>query len=154
MSAVISECGAYRYRLTRGPFDSRTLCFVMLNPSTADAETDDPTIRRCIAFAAREGCPSITVVNAYALRATDPRELRRHRDPVGPENHIHLDGIAHAYDRIVVAWGARIDDQREREVEAILRRGGARLLCLGKTKDGYPRHPLYVRGDQPLEDWP
>jgi hypothetical protein len=154
MSAVISDCGTYRYRLTRGPFDSRALCFVMLNPSTADAATDDPTIRRCIAFAAREGCPSITVCNAYALRATNPRELRSHRDPVGPHNHIHLDGIACAYDRIVVAWGATINEQREREVVGILRRYNARLLCLGKTKLGYPRHPLYVRGDQPLEDWP
>src|SRR5690606_18576726 len=91
-TARFSPCGQYRYLLTRpipAPFwkpDAGEAVFVMLNPSTADASEDDPTIRRCIGFAKEWGCTGLTVANLYALRSTDPKGLWKHRDPVGPEN--------------------------------------------------------------------
>ncbi len=86
-NAVISECGRYRYVLTRqvGP-GTRTATFILLNPSTADANNDDPTIRRCIGFARQWGCGKLTVLNLFAVRATDPQWMKAASDPVGPEN--------------------------------------------------------------------
>lgn len=149
--AVISACGAYRYRLSRG-FEPR-LPFVMLNPSTADATVDDPTIRRCAGFALREAYTGIEVVNLYAFRATNPRALLTAADPIGPENRAYLAQVSALHSLIVCAWGAHAPPEYAREVAAILRGNGARLVCLGTTKAGAPRHPLYVRGDQPLEDF-
>lgn len=81
-SAKISVCGRYRYFLERVlPSGDGAMCFVMLNPSTADGEADDATIRRCIYFAGREGCKNLWVVNLFAFRATDPRELLKVDDP-------------------------------------------------------------------------
>ena len=89
-SAVVSQCGAYRWHLTRlvdnNIFQGGRLLFVMLNPSTADAETDDPTLRRCIGYSRAWGYGGLAVVNLFGLRTTDPRELRRHADPVGRRN--------------------------------------------------------------------
>jgi len=82
-SAVLSDCGTYRYSLTRRWSPGPLLGWVMLNPSRADALVDDPTIRRCVGFARRWGFAGIVVRNLYALRATDPRELSRHPAPVG-----------------------------------------------------------------------
>lgn len=157
MSAVISACGRYRYRLQRGD-GPRRLAFVMLNPSTADADVDDPTIRRCRAFAQREGYPGIDVMNLYAWRATDPVQLTQVDDPVGPDNPIWLDHLAsdHRHGWIVCAWGTLAREQQRQtaiQVAGILSSHGARLVCLGTTKDGSPRHPLYVRGDAAIEDW-
>lgn len=153
MSAVFSPCGVYRYVLTRDlglEVIASPLAFVMLNPSTADAKINDPTIRRCISFAQRENASALIVGNVYALRSTDPAGLWSHPDPVGPENDQHLRGIAHGARRIVCAWGANVERDRERQACDILREGGAELLCLGVTAQGFPRHPLYVRGDAPL----
>lgn len=155
MSTVISACGRYRYRLHRGE-GPRRLAFVMLNPSTADAFTDDPTIRRCSAFALREGYRGIDVMNLFAWRAADPSELARAEDPIGPDNTIWLDQLAgdHRHGWIVCAWGAAKGiDSQIRACVPLLRAHGARLVCLGTTKDGAPRHPLYVRGDTAIEDW-
>jgi hypothetical protein len=150
--AEISDCGRYRYRLSRWWGDGPALPFVMLNPSTADASLDDPTIRRCIGFARREGCGGILVANRYGYRATDPDELRAVADPFGPGNDAALLHIAlsagESGQPIVCAWGAK--GGTESRTASILLRGGARLVCLGMTKDGHPRHPLYVRADQPL----
>lgn len=158
MSAVLSPCGRYRYRLQRGD-GPRRLAFVMLNPSTADSDVDDPTIRRCRAFALREGYSGIDVVNLHALRATDPSELLQEDvDPFGPDNAHHLAQfvIEHREGWIVCAWGA-LDDKLQRltaiATAQVLRSHGARLVCLGTTKDGSPRHPLYVRGDVAIADW-
>lgn len=155
--ASISSCGTWRYRLTRYWGPGLMLPFVMLNPSTADAEIDDPTIRRCMSFARREGMGGIVVANLYALRATYPKSLALHPDPDGPGNLMHLETIAleAASDGvpIVCAWGAHRGDQGK-YVADLLRRQGALLACLGKTKDGHPRHPLYVRADQALEAFP
>jgi hypothetical protein len=155
--AVISACGQYRYRLTRwwGGGKFLFLPFVMLNPSTADADIDDPTIRRCMAFARRENAGGIIVVNLYAFRATKPAMLKTTSDPVGPGNYDHLEIMAIESDRtpIVCAWGAGANDAAQEFLE-IAEQQSSYLVCLGKTKDGHPRHPLYVRGDQPFEPYP
>lgn len=153
-SAIISACGLYRYRLSRVWSEARAaLPFVMLNPSTADADIDDPTIRRCMAFARRDDYGGIEVANLYALRATDPEALWQHPDPFGPENEGHLRDVALASvsygTPVVCGWGAKGRDNTR--AVRIMQLAGARLVCLGKTKKGLPRHPLYLRGDQPFE---
>jgi len=151
-TATLSADRAYRYLLTRRWDDGPAMTWIMLNPSTADASEDDPTIRRCVGFARREGCGAIQVVNLFALRAADPRELLASPDPVGPGN----DGFLLARPLaacIVAAWGTHGSLRgRSAEVRAML--VGVRLLCLGVTSIGEPRHPLYVRADAPLVPFP
>lgn len=158
MSAELSDCGQYRYNLRREPLSPMhhqkgPALFCMLNPSTADASSDDPTIRRCRRFAESWGYAGILVVNVYALRSTDPAALRTHADPVGPLNDHWLRQAARDAGMVVCAWGTNADASRVASVVRVFESAGARLVCLGKTKDGHPRHPLYVRGDQPLMDW-
>ncbi len=148
MSAVISKCGRYRYRLERevGERSSRSVLFVMLNPSTADAEIDDPTIRRCASFVRSWGYGRLVVVNLFAFRATDPRALRTAKDPVGPRNDSFVVGEARKAARIVAAWGTGgkyLD--RDRVAMGLLADGG--VECLGTTDEGFPRHPLYLGRD-------
>jgi hypothetical protein len=153
-SAWISSCQTYRYALTRelqGRGDP--MVFVMLNPSTADALKDDPTIRRCIGFANREGASRLIVLNLFAFRSPSPDRLFSvDKDTqIGPDNDETLRYSVRGVRRIVCAWGA---DNRARlravHVERMLRSAGAELVCLGKTGNGMPRHPLYVKSDQPL----
>lgn len=151
-TATISECGRYRYSLTRRWGEGATCCFVMLNPSTADAEVDDPTIRRCIGFAQREGYGALEVVNLFAYRATDPKRLRNTPDPIGPENNQHL---AQAFDKaglIVAAWGAHGSFHSRNQV--VRRMLNGRSMCLGTTAKGEPKHPLYLAKNAPLMPWP
>jgi hypothetical protein len=124
----------------------------MLNPSTADAERDDPTIRRCISFAKREGCGGLVVLNLFGLRATDPKELSRHPFPVGPDWRHWIDTMLENIDGPLIAgWGAHKSIAPQVEtIRQTLNASGVKAMCLGKTADGSPRHPLYVRGDQPL----
>jgi len=165
-SAYISPCGQYRYRLTRiwnegDPADYPRpfmLPIVMLNPSTADERLDDPTIRRCIGFAKREGYLGLMVANLFALRATNPGELQRAANPFGPDNEHALDYVLdYAQCRripVLCAWGANsmAIGQAER-FKRIARMTETKLACLGTTNSGAPRHPLYVNGAQPLEDF-
>lgn len=156
MSAVISSCREYRYSLRRPALSvgaSRPpAVFCMLNPSTADATVDDPTIRRCRGFAERWGCNGIVVVNLYALRSTSPRALWSHADPVGPINDHYIRAAVRDSEGVVCAWGANAKPERVAAVVELLRGVGG-LYCLGTTKDGAPRHPLYVPGDTRLVDW-
>lgn len=147
-SAVLSPCGTYRYELRRTWGTGPVCGWIMCNPSTADAEADDPTIRRCVGFARRWGYAGIVVRNLYALRATDPRELRRHPDPVGSDNDAHL--LDAVDDEITVcAWG--VNGRRGDAVINALADEGANLHYLAMTKAGVPKHPLYLRGDlEPL----
>lgn len=154
--AMISPDGLYRYWLGRRWTEGPHMVFIMLNPSTADGRQDDPTIRRCMGFARREGCGAIEVINLYALRATKPIHLLDHPDPEGPDNcltwaqTLYPDGRGGSGPKAVVAaWGA-FDDPDVPESKA-LRGCSAELMCLGTTKEGKPRHPLYVKGDTPLE---
>lgn len=158
MSAIISPCGQYRYLLTR-PTEVQqperdAALFLMLNPSTADATVDDPTIRRCLGFAKAWGCKGLAVANLYALRSTSPKGLWHHDDPIGPENDAWLGRLAAEYGDVICAWGANAKADRVNEVASILVSAGSRLWCLGTTKTGAPRHPLYIRADQPLARWP
>jgi len=152
MSAVISDCGSYRYALTRWWGDGPNCGFIMLNPSTADADRDDPTIRRCISFAKREGCGGLVVLNLFGLRATDPRELSAHPFPVGPDWRHWIDAMLQNIDGPLIAgWGAQKGIAAQvGTIRQALNAAGIKAMCLGKTADGSPRHPLYVRGDQPL----
>ena len=132
MSAVISECGRYRYTLQRDGVvnaSNGTVVFCMLNPSTADASIDDPTIRRCRGFAERWGCAGLMVVNLYGLRATDPRELQRvsRADAIGPDNDEWLGKVAAAARDVVCAWGAGAAQDRVTEVVRILGIAGAKM---------------------------
>jgi hypothetical protein len=153
-SATFSDCGRYRYTLTREWGEGKTVCFIGLNPSTADAEEDDPTIRRCIGFAKREGGGSLLMLNLFALRSTDPAALLTTPNPVGePAEEVGV--RAAGADLIICAWGALPKVLRWRAAEiADGFCGDRQLLCLGKTMNGSPRHPLYLRADAPLVEWP
>jgi hypothetical protein len=156
-TAHISDCGQYRYLLRRDiparmwgtGDDACEAVFVMLNPSTADASVDDPTIRRCIGFATAWGRTGLTVANLYALRSTSPKALWQHRDPVGPENDRWLSALANPNmgGEIICAWGANARPDRVTSFRELMREHGAKLYCLGTTKDGAPRHPLYLKRD-------
>ncbi len=158
--ADISECRLYRYRLWRYLKEDggTTCCFVMLNSSTADAEHNDPTIRRCIYFAEREGHGLLIVVNMYAWRTSSPKELEEAssfgHDIIGPDNDVFLRSEIGASELIIVGWGA-YPNLRHRDVDIALMAEAASkpLYCLGTTKAGHPRHPLYLRKDTPLEIW-
>lgn len=157
-TAVMSQNGRYRYMLTRELCGmDRPLTFIMLNPSTADAQDDDPTIRRCIGFANRERAHSLIVVNLYAWRATKPKDLPMFDNagfgpsPVGPDNDACILRAARgSRGRVVCAWGANAERSRILQVCTMLRQEKVELMCLGTTKHGQPRHPLYVKADQPL----
>jgi len=150
--AVISEDGRYRYSLWRSWDRSvEPLTFVMLNPSTADALADDPTIRRCVRFARDHSFGGMRVLNLYAYRATNPRDMFRAVDPVGPENDSHFGDLG-ATTQVIAAWGAHARPDRVRQVLRILE--GKPVYCLGVTQAGAPRHPLYVRADQPFLEFP
>lgn len=154
--ALISPCGQYRYWLTRTwDDDARALPIVMLNPSTADAYEDDPTIRRCISFAKREGYGGIRVVNLFAFRATSPKEMLASENPYGPGNWDHLLKMLvdarNSDTPILCAWGAHAVRGMAKSFQEYAKVNRARLVCLGKTNGGHPRHPLYVKGDQPFE---
>lgn len=146
--AVLSPCGLYRYRLGR-TWDASTarVCWVMLNPSTADASVDDPTIRRCIGFARAWGFGGLDVVNLFALRSPDPRALRTAADPVGPENDRHILDVAGRAGLVVCAWGADgFARSRARSVLGSLAARGLVVHRLASTREGAPAHPLYLAG--------
>ena len=160
-SAILSSDGRYRYMLRRhlphdlieGPNMTDTVAFVMLNPSTADAAKDDPTIRKCLGFAKRWGFGAIMVANLFAYRATDPDDMiDAHSagiDITGSQNHVHVEQVLRTATLVVAAWGgnaARLPDGLRPIVE---RSPG--LQCLGRTKGGHPTHPLYVPYDKKLE---
>ena len=150
--AEISPCGMYRYILWRlfSPLESggRVLYWIMLNPSTADGNEDDATIRKIARYSRAWGYAGLSVFNLFALRATDPRCLMRHPDPVGPENDRYLKMYCGGDCDIILAWGAHgCHLDRARMVVEQLRRTSSRLYVLGMTKKLQPKHPLYLPGD-------
>lgn len=173
-SAVISSDGRYRYTLSRrieGPYAGPEALVILLNPSTADATVPDPTVTRLLGFAEREGWGWLHVVNLFALRGKDPRVLdcmhpgpgARHRADscpectarnVGPHGDDYLRDSIAAAELIVVGWGAPavLYPRRVAQVRALLE--GRRPVSFGVTKEGHPRHPLYVHRDRPLVAWP
>ena len=148
-SAIFSEDRRYRYLLTRrvGTSQSRVL-FIMLNPSAADEERNDPTIRRCIGFASDWGFGLLEVVNLFALISTDPKGLLDAEDPVGPDNDATIQDALQGADKVILAWG---DDglrhkRRSAEVMAMVSKT-TRPYHLGLTQKGAPRHPSRRRRD-------
>jgi hypothetical protein len=149
--AAFSPDGAYRYMLTRRWAPGPTVCWVMLNPSTANAFRSDPTVKRCISFSQRAGYGGLAVVNIYALRSTDPAKLWRHKDPIGPLGDQFIREQAASRTSVIAAWGTHgARNQRGQHVADALADAGLQLYCLGTTANGQPKHPLYVRGDTPL----
>ncbi|WP_395623384.1 DUF1643 domain-containing protein [Sphingomonas daechungensis] len=156
MGAKISPCCRYRYTLTRRWGEGFTQVFCMLNPSTADAELDDPTIRRCIGFAKREGAGGLHVVNLFAFRATDPTDIPDHITAFGPENYEALAEAgaisAMTGKPIILGWGNHGGRYgADKTAIEIFRSAGAPMAFFTWTKEGQPKHPLYVKGDTVLE---
>jgi len=154
--AVLSTDRVYRYQLTRSwVADPRWIRFVMLNPSKADEVDDDPTIRRCVGFAKVWGYGGVVVHNLFALRATDPQELRTHPDPVGPGNARFLRGVWEPVAAVTVcAWGAHPLARGPGQAAVGLLAESSELVCLGLTNRGAPRHPLYLPGNAALRTYP
>ncbi len=159
-AAVLSRDGRYRYALTRiwDP-DAATVVFIMLNPSTADALTDDPTIRRCQGFARHWGAGGLLALNRFALRATDPRALKTATDPVGPANDSAITQLLSQQSEtggpVVAAWGNHGSLLGRAATVTVTVTGlGVRLWSLGCTGSGQPRHPLYLPADAPLIAFP
>lgn len=159
MSAIMSADQLYRYRLTRdlGMTGDGACCFVMLNPSTADATNDDPTIRRCVGFAKRFGCGRLEVVNLFAFRATNPQDLFDSADAgidvIGRENDQHIAEACNASRIVICAWGNHGRFQwRDKDVLAIIRaqQGAAPQALKINAKSGQPSHPLYLPANSQL----
>lgn len=152
--AKISKCGRYRYVLRRiWNEDVRRMMFVGVNPSTADDVDDDPTVRRCIGFAAQEGWGGIAIVNLFALRDPSPKNMKLDRDPVGPRNDSWIIREALASGVVVAAWGAHGSYQgRGYEVWKLLKKVGA-VSCYGVNKTLTPVHPLYIPKNSVLKPY-
>lgn len=154
-TARISDCGLYRYILSRrweSLFSDDIIGWIMLNPSTATAETNDPTIRRCINFAKGWGCGGIDVVNLFSYRATRPADLEAKAadsfDVIGPSNDEAIMHMLLNRRIIIAAWGGhKIFEDRKRKVCKMASDIGVKLMCMGTTEDGSPKHPLYLPND-------
>lgn len=157
-SAWLSEDGLHRYRLLRKlSFWPGILVWIMLNPSTADADEDDATIRRVIGFSLPLGFGTLIVVNVFAFRATDPAKLCGVEDPVGPENERVVKEQIKAANRVIVGWGGMSNQlyakQGANRIIKAVQDTGTKLECLGRTASGHPRHPLYLKSNTKLEEW-
>lgn len=155
-AAVFSQDGMFRYLLTRIWGTEPPAVFLMLNPSTADAFVEEPTVRRCMGFARRWSCGGLVVVNLFGLRATDPKVMLAHAEPVGERNDDVLAAVAQMdVKHWVAAWG-RPGTHRGRAVEVreLLASEGVQLQYLGLTDGGQPRHPLYLKAGTPLTPFP
>lgn len=181
--ATISACGRYRYRLWREwrlhPLPAqwnmwedergkpaldgaghqlgvpKRCVFIMLNPSTADGDTDDPTIRRCVGFAKAWGYDRLEVINLFAYRTTNPRELlglNHADDPVGIDNQRYIEHALEDNGIIVCAWGAHGSHLGQDET-VIGWLGGHKLHALKITADGQPGHPLYLPANLKLMEF-
>jgi len=144
--AVFSPCRTWRYLLWRTwDRDKPTCLFIGLNPSTATETIDDPTIKRCINFCKSWGFGTYLMCNLYGIRSTDPLGIKRAIEPVGLDNDTHISAAAHRADLVVAAWGAgHWQHGRVAKVLSLIRYPH----CVGVTKNGSPRHPLYVLGSQ------
>lgn len=150
MKCEFSKCGSYRYTLWRAwgsavfssdEFPARFVAFIGLNPSTADDLRNDPTIRRCIGFARDWGFEAFCMLNLFALRTPHPSALFREELPVGAFNNAWLRKIVPLASQVIAAWGIHGAHMgRAAAVAAMF----PKLDCLGVTKDGHPRHPLYM----------
>jgi len=140
--AIISQDNKYRYQLSRiWDEEKPKVLFIMLNPSTADADRDDPTIRRVMNFAKSWGYGGVFVGNLYAFRSTDPKALRKVENPVGEDNIQHIQSLIGLTERVIYAWG---NNQREPDWLCHLVDSP---YCIDISKKGIPKHPLYLKGE-------
>lgn len=145
--AVISECGTYRYQLWRiWNNELPKVLFIMLNPSTADANIDDPTIRRCINFAKNWGYGGLYVGNLFAYRSTSPKALIYTADPFGEFNNYHLTEMTAKCDLIICAWG-NAPILKKLQYHPKFENINKPLHYIDLAKGGTPKHPLYLKGD-------
>lgn len=147
--AEYSEDRVYRYALGI-PFNvpGKPCVFLLLNPSTATESQDDPTVRRCWGFAMRWGFAGAVILNLFAFRATLPADMRNAFDPIGPDNDAAIRRLVPTGGALICAWGV-FGRYRDRDVSVLLSLDeiGAQTECLGLTKAGDPRHPLYLKSD-------
>lgn len=144
-TAVISGCEQYRYQLTRRWGPGPAVVWIMLNPSTADATTDDRTISKCIGFTDRQGFSALIVVNLFAFRARHPTDMYAAIDPIGPENDTHIAAVAKAGAMTICAWGNNGGHQgRDKIVVKWLRENGVEPYALTITNEGQPGHPVML----------
>ena len=160
MAAIISDCGKYRYRLERQCEGEGATAIIMVNPSTADAELDDATIRKLRGFGNRNQWGKLIVGNLFAYRATDVRELGFQSDPIGPDNSAHLAKIMSDADRVIYAWGPLSKQPKHlrstwRHVDYAVRAMALKKpYCIGEpAKCGHPKHPLMLPYDSPILEW-
>lgn len=158
--ASFSPCRRWRYKLWRiWSEEERLLVVVGLNPSTADETADDPTIRRCIDYAKRWDCGGLQMLNLFGVRATDPKAMLAADDPVGPDNKDAFDDVlgklrGRPAPIVLCAWGAH-GSHMDQDEHALgwLDWPDITPMCLGLTKGGMPRHPLYMPKDAPLSPY-
>jgi len=159
MSAVISPCGQYRYRLDRLGDGFGATAIIMVNPSTADATADDATIRKLRGFGERNRWGRLIIGNLFAYRATDVRGLAKVPNPIGPENDDHLIQILAECDQVICAWGPigkqpRQWRNRYQNVLSLIRGAGLDPMCIGEpAKCGHPKHPLMLAYSLPIQKW-
>lgn len=144
-SASFSPCRRYRYELWRRWATGPYAMFIGLNPSTADETQDDPTIRRCINFAKAWGYSALCMTNLFAFRATDPRDMKAEAFPIGGHhNDLSLRSLSESAGVVIAAWGVHGTHlDRAADVVKLI----PNLQCLGLSKEGHPRHPLYLKAD-------
>ena len=158
-SAIFDESRQYRYHLTRSRIATRhrsqkKLIFIMLNPSSADAEHDDPTLKACTQFAQGWGYSQLHIVNLFAYRTAQPAALTQISDPIGPENDHYLIHTATVADRIILAWGNwGLWLNRAQTVINLLGPYRHKLYYLKRNKTQQPCHPLYIRRTTQPQPW-
>lgn len=144
-SAVFSKDRIYRYELWRKYDNNLPFCmFIALNPSTATETEDDPTVRRCIQYSKDWRYGGLCMTNIFAFRATNPKDMMKFNEPIGPENNETLKRLSEKAGIIVAAWGKEgTFMNRGQEIIDLI----PNLYCLKKNKDGSPSHPLYLKKD-------
>lgn len=154
-TAIFSSCKKYRYTLTR-IWDSKKplVMFIGLNPSTADEIRNDPTVARCINFAQAWGYGGMIMTNIFAYRSTNPYAMMSQEDPVGLENDAYLVDSSRQASLIMAVWGIHGSlSDRGKQVVKLMKAAGCELHHLGMTKEGYPKHPLYLKKTVKPERW-
>lgn len=157
-SATFDITRCYRYCLTRSWPDTRQthhqVTFIMLNPSRANADQDDPTIRACLQFAQHLGYTQLTVVNLFAYRTPHPSDLQQASDPIGPDNDRHLIAATQSAEKVILAWGNwGTLMNRAKAVVTLLSPYRHKLYCLGRNCTEQPRHPLYIKRTTKPQLW-
>lgn len=159
MSAILSSCGKYRYRLDRAVRpDGKVFAYFGVNCSTADADIDDHTVRKWIGFTQRNGGSRFIVGNPFAFRSTDVKNLQHCSDPIGPDNDRYIGEIIKEADVLVPCWGSRFKVPKELRIcfDLLLDRlirSGKPVMTFGLTKHGDPKHPLMLGYSTELIPW-